>query len=222
MDNTVREAFDQIAAEYDELKLRIIPGYRHIQDMALRYAGPADRVLELGCGTGEWAAKYLEVHPEAEYRAIEFSDKMRELASARLAGCGHRFRLIEQDLNSALPAGPFDLVVAFFAIHHAEDKQRLFHEIFGRLSSEGRLIFADVTVAADPDLEQMFLDEWIRFMREAGVEEERVPCILEDHRDNDLPETKEQHLAYLSEAGFQLAEIVWSQEKFALFFAQKQ
>ena len=33
-----RETFDRLASEYDELKLRVIPGYRHVRDLALRYA----------------------------------------------------------------------------------------------------------------------------------------------------------------------------------------
>ena len=54
-----RDTFDRLATEYDELKLRVIPGYRHVQDLAPRYASanPRQRVLELGCGTGEWASE---------------------------------------------------------------------------------------------------------------------------------------------------------------------
>jgi ubiquinone/menaquinone biosynthesis C-methylase UbiE len=50
----VRATFDRLATEYDELKLRVIPGYRQVQDLAVRYASrqPCERVLELGCGTG--------------------------------------------------------------------------------------------------------------------------------------------------------------------------
>ena len=49
-----RDTFDRLASEYDELKLRVIPGYRQVQDLALRYASAHfnRRVLELGCGTG--------------------------------------------------------------------------------------------------------------------------------------------------------------------------
>jgi tRNA (cmo5U34)-methyltransferase len=221
MDSTVRDTFDRLASEYDELKLRIIPGYRRIQEMALRYCTGATRVLELGCGTGEWAAKFLEKNPDAEYHAIEFSAKMRALAAARLSAHGDRFRLIDQDLNAPLPAGPFDLVVSFFAIHHVEDKGRLFREVFECLSPGRRLVVADVTVAAVPDLESSFLDGWITFMREAGLEEERIPRVLDDHRQNDLPVPVAQLLSSLRNAGFETAEVVWSWEKFALLYARK-
>jgi hypothetical protein len=37
-----RDTFDRLASEYDELKLRVIPGYRQVQDLALRYASNAE------------------------------------------------------------------------------------------------------------------------------------------------------------------------------------
>jgi ubiquinone/menaquinone biosynthesis C-methylase UbiE len=78
-----RDTFDRLASEYDELKLRVIPGYRQVHDLALRYASAhrSQRVLELGCGTGEWASAFFRNHPEADYVAIEFSSNMRDLAS---------------------------------------------------------------------------------------------------------------------------------------------
>ena len=77
----VRATFDRLASEYDELKLRVIPGYRQVQDLVLRYARghPRERVLELGCGTGEWASAFLRSHPAVRYVAVEFSPKMREI-----------------------------------------------------------------------------------------------------------------------------------------------
>jgi ubiquinone/menaquinone biosynthesis C-methylase UbiE len=223
--SSVRDTFDALASEYDALKVRVIPGYRQIQYLALRYVGAkpggARRVLELGCGTGQWASAFLEAHPTAEYQAIEFSEKMRELAAARLASHGTRFRLLDRDLNSALPDGPFDLVVSFFAIHHVENKRRLIHEVFERLASGGLLVYADITVASDRALEASFLDGWVAFMQQAGLEEERIPHVLADHRKNDLPESAGQQLSYLRDAGFAPAEVIWSWEKFAMFYAVK-
>jgi hypothetical protein len=38
-----RETFDRLASEYDELKLRVIPGCRQVQDLVLRYASANPR-----------------------------------------------------------------------------------------------------------------------------------------------------------------------------------
>jgi SAM-dependent methyltransferase len=218
-----RDTFDRLASEYDELKLRVIPGYRQVLDLSLRYAtaNPRRRVLELGCGTGEWASAFLRNHREVDYLAVEFSPNMRDLASARLAAYATRMRLLDQDLNASLPEGPFDLVVSLFAIHHVENKQRLVRDVFASLASGGVFLYADITIAPDPELERSFLDGWVAFMRAAGLDPQRIPHVLADHREHDIPETSSTQLSYLREVGFAPAEVIWSWEKFALFYAAK-
>jgi tRNA (cmo5U34)-methyltransferase len=221
----VRDTFDRLAAEYDELKLRVIPDYSRIQAFVHRYAvtlATPGRVLELGCGTAQWAAAFLQKHPSTYYTAIEFSNEMRRLATARLEPFSDRIELVDRDLNSPLPEGVFDVVVSFFAVHHVEDKRGLARDVFDHLTPEGAFLYADITVGNDPSLEQRFIKGWVDFMREAGLEEERIPHVLADHRQNDLPESAEQQLKYLREAGFASAEIVWRWEKFALFHALKR
>ena len=190
-EHRVRDTFDRLASEYDELKLRVIPGYRQVEDLALRYANAAarKRVLELGCGSAEWAATFLRNQPTANYVAVEFSPKMRDLASRRLESYRRRVQLLDQDLNDSLPGGPFDLVVSFFAIHHLEKKQRLVEEVFASLAPGGLFLYADITVAADPALERAFQEGWLAFMLGAGLDPERIPHVLADHRDNDLAES---------------------------------
>jgi tRNA (cmo5U34)-methyltransferase len=223
--SAVRDSFDRLAAEYDELKLRVIPGYSRIQALVHRYvlaSGAPARLLELGCGTAGWAAAFLRTHPSTHYTAVEFSSEMRRLAEARLKPLGSRIELVDGDLNSPLPEGLFEVAVSFFAIHHVEHKRRLARDVFDHLTPEGRFVYADITLADDPSLEQRFVEGWVDFMREAGLEAERIPHVLADHRENDLPESAEQQLAYLREAGFASAEIVWRWEKFALFHAAKR
>jgi tRNA (cmo5U34)-methyltransferase len=222
-EHRVRDTFDRLASEYDELKLRVIPGYRQVEDLALRYANAAarKRVLELGCGSAEWAATFLRNQPTANYVAVEFSPKMRDLASRRLESYRRRVQLLDQDLNDSLPGGPFDLVVSFFAIHHLEKKQRLVEEVFASLAPGGLFLYADITVAADPALERAFQEGWLAFMLGAGLDPERIPHVLADHRDNDLAESSSTQLSYLRAAGFTPAEIIWCSEKFVLFYGAK-
>lgn len=223
MGESSRDTFDRLASEYDELKLRLIPGYRQVQDLALRYAGasPGQRVLELGCGTGEWASAFFRNHPEADYVGVELSSNMRRLASTRLSAHGNRFQVLGQDLNAALPEGPFDLVVSFFAIHHVENKPRLIRDVFASLAPGGQFLYADITIATDPELERSFLGGWVAFMIAAGLDTERIPHVLADHRDNDIAEPSSTQLSYLRAVGFAPAEVIWSWEKFALFYAAK-
>jgi tRNA (cmo5U34)-methyltransferase len=226
MSSNVRETFDRLADRYDELKLRVIPGYRRIQETVHRHcelpAGASPRLLELGCGTAQWAEEFLARFPGARYDAIEFSSQMRKLAENRLAAHADRVRLLDLDLNERIPEGEFDLIVSFFAIHHVSDKATLIRDVYDRLVPGGRFLYADITVSEDPDREAENLASWASSMRDAGLDEERISEVLMDHRDNDLPEPEGTQLAHLGRAGFEPAEIVWSSEKFALFHGVKR
>lgn len=223
--SSVRESFDQLAGEYDAIKLRVIPGYREVQALVDHYAGVPEhapaRILELGCGTGEWAARFLACHPNARLVAADFSQRMREIAAHRLAPFGDRVQLDGTDLSCELPRGSYDLVVSFFAIHHVRDKGRLVREVAARLAGGGRFLWADITRAGAHALEQLFVDEWVAFMGEAGLDEQQISVVLQDHRQNDLPETVESQLAFLQRAGFDPAAVVWSRGKFALLFGRR-
>ena len=196
--SSVREGFDRIAGEYDAIKLRVIPGYRDVQALVDRYAAVPDqapaRVLELGLGTGEWAEPFLQRHPNVEFDGVDFSERMRDIAGRRLERFRGRVRLHATDLNEPLPPGRFDRVVSFFALHHVRDKRRLIGEVAASLVEGGRFLWADITTAGTPALEQLFLDDWVAFMREAGLAEEEIAHVLRDHRENDLPETVEKQL----------------------------
>jgi hypothetical protein len=82
-------------------------------------------------------------------------------------------------------------------------------------------LYADITISSDPGLERSFLEGWVAFMQGAGLDTERIPHVLADHRDNDIPEPSSTQLSYLRAAGFAPAEVIWSWEKFALFYAAK-
>src|SRR5262249_23710796 len=100
-------------------------------------------------------------------------------------------------------------------------KQRLVENVFASLASGGLFLYADITVAEEPGLEQSFLDGWVAFMKGAGLDAERIRHVLADHRDNDLPESPSTPLSYLRGAGFAPAEVIWREEKFAVFYAAK-
>jgi tRNA (cmo5U34)-methyltransferase len=223
--NIVQETFDHVAAGYDRLKLLIIPHYEEIVALVNDYTtypeNQALRVLELGTGTGQWAADFLTRHPRSQYAGIEFSPRMRELAQRRLASFKHRVKLLADDLNSVELESGYDLVVSFFTIHHVEDKGELFAKVYQSLNPDGVFIYADITRAKDPDLEQHFMNSWVKFMVSTSLEQERIPRIIQDHLENDIPETISVQLKAFQVAGFRAFDLIWRHEKFAAFYSRK-
>jgi tRNA (cmo5U34)-methyltransferase len=157
-----------------------IPGYEELEDaVAAATAGvEARRVLELGTGTGETAARVWPRHPGAAWVGIDASEAMLARARERLPHADLRL----QRLEDALPAGPFDLVVSVLAVHHLDGagKRDLFARIAHALRPGGVFVLGDVIVPADGETGEIFID-W----------------------EMDLPDSVEDQLAWLEAAGFE-------------------
>ncbi len=109
--------------------------------------GPADRVLDFGCGTG-WTSHML-ARMGAEVVGMDISGGALELARESAArsgplpsGASLRFEHFDGD---RIPASDqyFDFVVVFEAIHHLPNPQALLREFARVLSPHGVLGFAE-------------------------------------------------------------------------------
>ncbi|HVT41743.1 MAG TPA: class I SAM-dependent methyltransferase [Acidimicrobiales bacterium] len=111
---------------------------------------PAETVLDLGSGTGETLAAVLRRHPGA--RAVGLDASADRLAAARIQLRGLDVDLRVGQFSDALPAGPFDVVVSAFAMHHltGPEKAALFARVAGVLRPGGRFVVGDVVVPDDP------------------------------------------------------------------------
>ena len=156
-----------------------IPGYEDLQEAmaAATVDVRATRVLELGTGTGETAQRVLSQHPEADWVGIDSSEAMLARARERLPDADLRVQRLEDDL----PAGPFDLVVSALAVHHldAAGKRGLFSRVARILSPGGHFVLGDVVVPPAGEDGPIYID-WVM----------------------DTPDTVEDQLAWLREAGF--------------------
>ena len=183
-------------ARYLALMREALPHYDRMQDaLADATAGVvAQRVLDLGTGTGETARRVLALHPEAHVVALDANAEMLELAAEAL---GDRVDPWLGLLGGDLPAGPFDLVVSALAVHHLDGggKRALFGAVADRLAPGGRFVMADVIVPEAPVARPTPID----------------PAI-------DLPDRLPELLAWLREAGLD-AEVAWAQDDLAVVAA---
>ncbi len=108
------KVFDQVAAEYDRHR----PSYpAQLIDLACEVAGleRGDRVLEIGCGSGQLTAGLLA--RGLRVTAIEPGAQLAGLAEQRLRGAGE-LELVKARLEDApLPDARFRAVLSASAIH---------------------------------------------------------------------------------------------------------
>ncbi len=109
-------------------------------------AGAGDRVVDLGCGTGQVTLPLAE--RRAEVLAVDVSPAMisRLLARAYQAGLDRVSGLSMPVENLCLPPGTVDLVVSSYALHHLRDadKARVVGSAYQWLRPGGRLVIADM------------------------------------------------------------------------------
>jgi tRNA (cmo5U34)-methyltransferase len=173
-----------------------IPGYEELQEAVVAATSDlrATRVLELGTGTGETALRVRAQHPGADWVGIDSSEAMLARARERLPDADLRLQRLEDEL----PEGPFDLVVSALAVHHLDGagKRDLFSRVARVLQPDGRFVLADVVVPAEGREGPIFID-W----------------------EMDLPDSVEDQLTWLREAGFE-AEASSVRVDLALFRAR--
>ena len=182
---------------YAEMIRDDIPVYDRLQDELVGAGGDGSvtRILELGTGTGETAARLLERHPNAALVGIDESGPMLGVARERLpAG---RASLQVARLQEQLPAGPFGLVASALCVHHLDgpEKADLFRRVREVLTPGGRFVLADVVVPDDP----------------AEVEIELTDGF-------DKPSTLAEQISWLGDAGFE-ARVAWAARDLAVIVA---
>jgi len=125
---------------YDSLIRRAVPRYDEIIERLIAYLPPrANRVLELGCGTGNLTLALSARYSTASLTLVDASPEMLSVTRQRL---GREARLVESRFED-LPAdlGTFDVVVANIV---AATLQSIAHDLRARLVPGGTLVLAGI------------------------------------------------------------------------------
>jgi ubiquinone/menaquinone biosynthesis C-methylase UbiE len=146
------------------------PRRRVLIDRADLRAG--QRVLDVGCGTGELALAIKRAHPDVEVTAIDPDPLALARARAKAGRAGVRIQL-DRGFGDALPYADatFTRVFSSFMLHHLDPpaQRRLLTEALRVLAAGGSIHLIDFAAGAQPKVlgrraaEQIDLD-----LRESG------------------------------------------------------
>jgi ubiquinone/menaquinone biosynthesis C-methylase UbiE len=143
----IRDAssYDAVAAEFDRLAERCSRPLA-ARMVALATLAPAERVLDIGTGTGIVALQAAGgVGPLGRVLGIDLSDGMLSVARAKAAQVNLTDRVLFRKMDAeALPLDPgsFDAVLSLFALLHFPSPLTALREMFRVLRPGGRLIIA--------------------------------------------------------------------------------
>lgn len=214
--STAGEWFAHRVNEYDSLIRRAVPGYESMTRRLADYLpANARRILELGCGTGNFSLALATRYPTADLTVVDAAQEMIDVTRGRIASVHPAFegrvRFITGRFEElALEPEAFDVVASCISLHHVRDKAPLFNTIHHALEAGGRFCFADQMRAAPESINQRHWEDWLSFCREPGnCTDAEIEQLLEHAAEFDHYETAGQHLRILNDAGFTEVDCLW-------------
>jgi demethylmenaquinone methyltransferase/2-methoxy-6-polyprenyl-1,4-benzoquinol methylase len=153
----VRAMFTHISQRYEWFDHVISMGQdylwrpRALWDLDRFRAGrPVERVLDVGCGTGELTRLAAHHFPRAEVVGVDFTRAMIDKAVERTGGTGvgPRVRYVRASaLHLPFALGRFDLVMSAFVARNLPRLPDAFREMVGALSPGGSILTLEITEA---------------------------------------------------------------------------
>ncbi len=221
----IKEAFNAIATEYDAQRRYVIPQMDQYYGAAVwaaesEVADPA--ILDIGAGTGLFAALILEKFPSATLTLLDISENMLAVARERFAG-RKNVRYVVNDYSRSELGGTYDIICSALSIHHlaTEDKRRLFHRIYAALAPGGMFVNADQADGETLYFRQRHLDYWNGFLKSGPLNETEHAEILKRRDTLDKNEKLPLQLSWLHECEFSDVDVVYKNRTFIVTVARK-
>jgi 2-polyprenyl-3-methyl-5-hydroxy-6-metoxy-1,4-benzoquinol methylase len=132
----------EIVAQYSELEMPYVSGF--VQDQVVGRGSM--RILDIGCGTGNYLRVAAEANPEINGIGLELDEKVAEQARHNLVDWGLDDKIMVMVGNFKDPSldleGEFDLIGLYNVIYYFEPEERplLFQRVRTMLSDCGILL----------------------------------------------------------------------------------
>jgi tRNA (cmo5U34)-methyltransferase len=225
MKENPKEFFEGISSEYDEVFKKLVPPFPQMLQTMFDYLPQEfkpQRVLELGCGTGNLTKVISTYWPNCDLTVVDISKVMLEKTREKTQ---HKnLKLIESSFADVeFDSKSFDLVTSSLAIHHIKDlqKQKLIGKIIEWLSPKGVFVFNDCVRAESERLYRQAEKEWVDLALAQGLTRTQMDLQIEHHRNHDHYPVLLELANWLKQAGFREVDVLWRRCIWAVLYAGK-
>lgn len=194
-------------------------------EAALAAAPRAKRLLDIGCGAGNYTLKILQTKTDIDCDLVDLSAPMLERAhqrvTAKTSGC---VRIFQGDIRHVpLDTGAYDIIIAAAVLHHLRDDGD-WRQVFGKLHTlcapGGGLWIVDLIRHATPGVQELMEKEYKQYLIGVGGPRysDAVMAVIDQE---DSPQTISFQLDMLRQAGFSQTEVLHKKGCYAAFGAIK-
>ena len=221
----IKEQFNLIAEEYDKNRKKFIPCFEDYYINTTKFIASnitePRRILDLGAGTGLLSYFWYQHYPESEYVLVDIADDMLNIARKRFAGLDKvAYRVM--NYSDGLPNGDFDVIISALSIHHLEndEKTKLFAKIYDKLPAGGLFVNYDQFCANQEEMNKWFNSYWENQLPKSGLTDKDL-ALWQERRKLDKECSVEDEIEMISKCNFNIAECVYSNQKFSVIVAIK-
>lgn len=185
----------------------------------------ARRMLDVGCGAGNYALKLLERLPLEEVTLIDLSRPMLDRAQERIAKRSQaRVVALQGDVRDLdLPREHYDVITAAAVLHHLRTEAQwrdVFAKLHASLRPGGTLWIADLVEHKLPEVQALMWQRYGDYLTELGGADYQRKVFDYVERE-DTPSPLVDQLALLRQVGFATVDVLHKNSVFAAFGARK-
>ena len=137
--------FDKWALNYDESVFQHLV-FRSAHKMFFKeiesYGNERLKILDAGCGTGEFVHTLADHFKESEVHGVDISKTMIEKANLKMKNGNVKFEIGDAE-ELPYEDNAFDVITCSHSFHHYPNKERAVAEMYRVLKPEGRLMVID-------------------------------------------------------------------------------
>ena len=221
--------FDQKVVDvFDDMVLRSVPGYKQMIELiglaGRTYPVINSNVYDLGCSTG---AATLSIASNLKSESVKIfsidnSQEMLDQCSRNLSGIEANIQYICDDIEN-IQFENASLIVLNLTLQFIKPKNRskLVKRMYDSLLPGGALIISEKIINENEEINKSLISLHESFKRENGYSETEIAQKRKAIEDVLIPESIEQHLKRLSDAGFKKPLVQMQCINFASFLAVK-
>lgn len=181
----------------------------------------AERLLDIGCGAGNYSLKQLALLPNLSVTLADLSLPMLERAEQRLrdAGCMEVTKIQGDIRDLEIGVEQFDIILAGAVLHHLREEtewRATFTKCFQALRPGGGFWIADLIAHDHPAVQRLMWNSYSDYLVSHFGEQKR-DTLFGFIEQEDTPRSLSFQVNLLREAGFSAVEVLHKNACFAAF-----